>query len=222
MCAIHPSLTHSIPILRFRINSLEMILYSQPSAATLSAVNNVLAKEQDYEVTNYAFSLFERYASSIDPCDAKTKNLAKYYLKYMKQYSGYNTDYGFGVSKTFTRQFQKEKYGYGGGFVAYFIGSHRSTTPVVMGIGASSTLMNSYKVDSIHAHVRLEGVAKGLIRKFKTMDPNTWKTADLENILSGDMQIRERPNQPIRVHVSHPFRMRTAYILVLITYFVVV
>ena len=34
------------------------------------------------------------------------------------------------------------------------------------------------------------------------MDPTTWKTADLEKILSGDMAIRERKNQPLRVSIK--------------------
>ena len=34
------------------------------------------------------------------------------------------------------------------------------------------------------------------------MDPATWKTADLEKILSGDMSIRERKDQPIRVAIK--------------------
>lgn len=34
------------------------------------------------------------------------------------------------------------------------------------------------------------------------MDPATWKTSDLEKILSGDMAIRERKDQPVRVSIN--------------------
>ena len=48
----------------------------------------------------------------------------------MKQYSQYETDWGFGVSKTYQREFQKKKYGYGGAYRFYCMGSHKSTTPL--------------------------------------------------------------------------------------------
>ena len=47
-----------------------------------------------------------------------------------------------------------------------------------------------------------KGLAKALVHKIKTMDPGTWKTADLEKILSGDMAIRQREDQPIRVSIK--------------------
>ena len=34
------------------------------------------------------------------------------------------------------------------------------------------------------------------------MDPYTWKTADLEKILSSDIAIRERMDQPVRVSIN--------------------
>ena len=46
------------------------------------------------------------------------------------------------------------------------------------------------------------GLAKALVKKIKTMDPATWKTADLEKILSGDMAIRERKDQPVKVSIN--------------------
>merc|ERR1711963_1158026 len=36
----------------------------------------------------------------------------------------------------------------------------------------------------------------------KTMDPGTWKTNILDKILRQDMGVRERPDQPIRVHIG--------------------
>jgi len=185
-----------------RISALELIFYAKPTPAQLSTVVAVLYKERDYEVLNYASALFDRWAISINPCHEDTAHLAQYYLKFLRQFSNYETDYGFGVSKTYARQFHKKKYGYGGGFVAYVIGSHKSTTPLAVGFGLTSTRMNNYQSFMASIHLRVEGLAKGLIRKFKTTDPSTWKTADLEHILSGDMAIRERPDQPVRCGVS--------------------
>ena len=51
---------------------------------------------------------------------------------------------------------------------------------------------NGYRIPEMDVILRVEGLAKGLIRKFKTMDPQTWKTSDLANILFNEMGIKER------------------------------
>ena len=120
----------------------------------------------------------------------------------MKQYSEYETNYGFGVSKNYVREYQQRKYGYGGGYNYYVIGSHKSTTPLSMGMGISNTFFHNYQADRLMIHLRIEGLAKGLIRKFKKMDPGTWKVDDLANILNNEMNIRERPDQPVHVKIT--------------------
>jgi hypothetical protein len=182
-----------------RISAASMIFYSRPSSTDISTVMSVLKTEKDYEVVNYIFTLMEKFANSINPCDEKTGETVKFFLKYLKQYSQYETDWGFGVSKTFQRQFHKAKFGYTGTYSFYSIGSHKSTTPLCLGMGISTNLFHSYENNMFGVHLRIEGLAKGLIRKFKTMDPSVWKTADLESILSQEMNIRERPDQPVRV-----------------------
>ena len=86
-----------------RINALAMIFYSKPSATDLAKVLAVLKTDTDYEVVNMAYSMFEQFATTINPCHAELKDKAKFFLKYLKQYSRYETEYGFGVSKTFSR-----------------------------------------------------------------------------------------------------------------------
>lgn len=49
---------------------------------------------------------------------------------------------------------------------------------------------------------RIEGLSKGILRKFRKVDPETWKTSDLQKVLSGDMGIRERPDQKVNVQVT--------------------
>lgn len=184
-----------------RIAALEMTMYSRPSAAEMSAIVATTYTEKDYEVVNYVYALFERYATNLDPCQEAVSDLAKYYLKYMKQYSNYETDFGFGVSKTYARQFTKEKYGYTNTGVFYVVGSHASSTPLSLGFGIGQTRMSNYHSFRFHVHLRIEGLAKAAVRKLKTIDPATWQTAELEKILQNDMNIRERPDQPIRVQI---------------------
>jgi len=185
-----------------RISAVTMIFYSSPSTTDLATVLAVLKTETDYEVINYVFTLMEKFASSINPCEEKTGHNAKYFLKYLKQYSQFETDWKFGVSKTYSRQFHKDKFGYTGFSSFYSIGSHKSTTPLTFGGGFGYNIFHKYNNILASVHVRIEGLAKGLIRKFKALDPAVWKTDDLKSILYNEMSIREKPDQPVRVSVS--------------------
>ncbi len=185
-----------------RIAALEMMMYSSPNPAQFASIVTVLYGDSDYEVINYAYALFQRYGDSIDPCDEQTGHLAGHFLKFMRQFSQYETDWSFGVSKTYQRQFHKKKYGYGGSYMFYVIGSQKSTTPISIGASMTNVRSDSYKMNMVSAHLRVEGLAKGLLRKFRKVDPATWKTEDLKKILYSNMAIRERPDQPVRVQVS--------------------
>merc|ERR1711899_223061 len=182
-----------------RINALAMIFYSKPTSTDFARILAVLKTETDYEVINMAYSLFEQFANTVNPCHADVRDKAKFFLKYMKQYSRYETEYGFGVSKAFEREYQQNKYGYGGAYQYWVVGSHKSTTPLTVGMSISNTFFRTYQSNRLHVSIRLEGLAKALIRKFKTMDPGTWKVDDLQKILNNEMNIRERPDQPVRV-----------------------
>ena len=187
----------------FRLAALEYVFWSDGEPAHIMSVLAVLFKEEDYEVTNFAVTLMERVAANIDPCRKKMADRVAIYLKFVKQYTKYNVDWGFGVSKTYSRQFYKKKYGYSGSYIFRCYGSHQSTTPLSIMMGISSSQMGgSYWLPLGTIYFRMEGLAKAVVRKFKKMDPATWKTEDLERILSGDMGIRERPNQPVRVQVT--------------------
>merc|ERR1711944_8879 len=182
------------------------IFYAKPSSTDIAQVVGVLRNEKDYELTNFVFALMERYANDIEPCSQKTGKLAAYFLKYVKQLTGYQTDWGFGVSKTYKRSFVKKKYGYSGSYTFWTVGSDQSTTPINVGMEIDSTLHHSYKTSLLGVYLRIEGLAKGLIRKFKTMDPSIWKVDDLANILQGQMGITNRPQQPVRVQVTIAFK----------------
>ena len=184
-----------------RIAAFNAFTMSKPTTTDMARAVAVLRTEKDYELINFVFARLESMAGSISPCDRKSKSIAGFFLKYLKQFSRYNTDWGFGVSKTYQRQFTKAKYGYSGTYSFTTVGAHDSTTPLSIGMGISTTLRQTYVANSFYFHFRIEGLAKGLIRKFKTMDPAAWKTADLEKILTGDMQIAARQSQPVRVSV---------------------
>ena len=57
---------------------------------TEASIVTTLYRDPDYEVINYAYTLFERYANSIDPCDKSRAHLAGFFLKMMKQFSNRN------------------------------------------------------------------------------------------------------------------------------------
>merc|ERR1719211_638539 len=184
-----------------RISAVQMLFYAKPTSTDIAQVVAVLRNEKDYELVNFVFALMDRYANDITPCNKKTSELSAYFLKYLKQLTGYNIDWGFGVSKTYQRSFVKEKYGYSGSYKFWTVGAEASTTPISVGMEIESTMQHGYKTSLLGVYLRIEGLAKGLIRKFKTMDAATWKTEDLSNILLGQMQITPRPEQPVRVQV---------------------
>ena len=73
------------------------------------------------------------------------------------------------------REYQQNKYGYGGAYQYWVVGSQKSTTPLTVGMAISNTFFGDYQSNRLHIQLRIEGLAKALVRKFKTMDPGTWK-----------------------------------------------
>jgi len=187
-----------------RIKALTWIMWFRPTSTDFGRIMSVLYKEKDYEVINYVYSIFEQFANSINPspCWKKQRENAEFFLRFMKQYRRYETDYRAGVSKTWIREYQKEKYGYGGTYQYTVIGSKNSSMPLEVNLAISSTYMNSYWTNNLNIRLRIEGVSKYFLKWFTTMDPTTWKTADLEKIFRDEMKIRARPEQPVRAWVQ--------------------
>lgn len=189
-----------------RIVAVQLIFYNKPTSTDFAQIIAVLRNEKCYELINFVYSLMDRYAHDIEPCSKKTSELSAYFLKYLKQLTGHQIDWGFGVSKTYKRSFVKEKYGYSGSYTFFTVGSSQSTTPINVGMTIDSTLHHDYKTNLLGVYLRIEGLAKGLIRKFKTMDPGTWKQEDLSNILMGQMGITARPEQPVKIQATIMFK----------------
>lgn len=188
-----------------RMSAAAAIMGMYPSSDEIAKIVAILSTEKDFEIINGVFSLLKKKADSISPCDRKIKKIAGFFLKYLKQFSKYEVDTGFGVTKVYERQFDKKKYGYGGSYSYYVIGGHDSTTPLSLGMGINSYVHSSYQVKVFKVHLRIEGLAKSLIRKFKTSDPTLWKTGDLKSIFT-QMGIKERSDQPLRASVSISFK----------------
>jgi len=186
-----------------RIGALHQIFLANYDATTLSTIMTSLYFEKDYEVINYAFTIFEKYAHSINPCNhgQAHQSIAAYFLKYMKQGGFHHTNYGFGISKTYNREFQKEKYGYGGAWEFSTVGSHHSTTPLVVNMAITSNHYHGYQADMFEINLRIEGLAKAVIRQFKKLPEAQWKLADLATVLHG-MGVESKPDQPVRVEVA--------------------
>ena len=57
----------------------------------------------------------------------------------------------------------------------------------------SNTFFGDYQSNRLHIQLRIEGLAKALVRKFKTMDPGTWKVCAKNPLL---LQFPNRGQDP--------------------------
>ena len=183
-----------------RIAALRVLSWGKVSLSHLSSIVTVLYAERDFEVLNYAFTHFEKYANTINPCHKEKRELFGYFFKYMKQYAFHDREYGFGISKTFFQEFQQEKYGYGGSSEVHIVGSPRSTTPLHLSVDIFSTMYRGYASHLFGINLRIEGLAKAMVRKFKKLPEAQWKLQDLAKLLAG-MGVQTKPDLPVRVEV---------------------
>ena len=183
-----------------RIAALKVLSWGTVSLSHLSSIVTVLYAERNFEILNYAFTHFEKYATTINPCHEKKRELFGYFFKYMNQYGFHDREYGFGISKTFFQEFQQEKYGYGGSTEVHIVGSPRSTTPLHIAVDIFSTMYHGYASHLLGVHLRIEGLAKAIVRKFKKLPEAQWKLEDLAKLLA-KMGVQTKPDLPIRVEV---------------------
>merc|ERR1719300_920026 len=150
-----------------RIAALDsMFILNNIDVTTLSTIMTQMFAEQDHEVLNYVYTLFDKYANSLYGCNEEAKaDKVRYFLKYMNQMGLHHSDYGFGLSKTYRQSFVQEKYGYGGGYELWVLGSHSSTTPLEFGFRLDSNLFGGYQTNLMTFMIRIEGLGKKLIRK---------------------------------------------------------
>jgi len=178
----------------------QMFIMNSVDVTTLSMIMTQMFAEQDNEVLNYVFTLFEKYANSKYGCSEELKaDKVKYFLKYMRQMGIHNTEFGFGISKTYRMSFVQDKYGYGGGYEFWVLGSHSSTTPLELGMRLDTNLFGGYQSNLLTLNIRIEGLGKTLIRKFfMKMPENEWRIQDLQNVFNS-MNVALKPDQPVKV-----------------------
>ena len=69
-----------------RIAALYWIFHAKPSNTDMSRIMSILQTEKDYEIVNFAYTLFEQFANTINPCYQETREMARFFLKFMKQF----------------------------------------------------------------------------------------------------------------------------------------
>ena len=94
------------------------------------------------------------------------------FKKFLNLFLRYETDYRAGVSKTWIREYQKEKYGYGGTYQYTVIGSKNSSMPLEVNLAISSTYMNSYWTNNLNIRLRIEGVSKCMFALYNIHKPH--------------------------------------------------
>merc|ERR1719334_1039739 len=164
-----------------RIEAVDSIFSTNtPDLTTLSSIMTQMFTETDYEVLNFVFTIFEKYSTEENTCfSAKKAKQVGYFLKYLHQMGIHKTNYAVAVSKTFRRSFTQSKYGYGGGFDYWVIGSHGSFSPLEFSMRADTTHQNRYKANLVQITLRLEGLDRKILEKFHTMDKE-WKVDQLK------------------------------------------
>ena len=118
----------------------------------------------------------------------------------MKQAGLHTTNYGLGVSKTHRQSFQQEKYGYGGGYEYWVLGSHKSASPLELAFRIDTNLYNGYTDNMLMVILRVEGLAKGIVNNFHKLGKE-WKVDQLKALFSS-MGVLTKPDVPIRVELS--------------------
>ena len=182
-----------------RIAALSIMTYARELDITqLSVAVMKLYAEQNEEVKNFAYTLFETKAGIIDPCEQKANEKFKSLLKFMKQAGAKSGDYGIGLSKVWRQEFTNDKYGYGGANELYVIGSEHSIAPLSIGLNVIHTYHNGYKTYPLDVSLRIQGLSKVILEKFKGVDKRKWKLDDLSQILT-DLNIPLKQEQPLKL-----------------------
>ena len=110
--------------------------------------------------------------------------------------------YAFGMSKTFSRTFAQEKYGYSGSFEYSTIGNQHSATPHVYEVEARSQQYEGHTMQLFGIKIRMEGIAESLSRKFQEMYFENWNFDDLKAVLFDQMGVQERSKQEIKLELT--------------------
>jgi len=187
-----------------RITAFKYLMKGNPDTTTFVKIFTNMLHEPSFEVFNYIYTSFEKMAYSwdIEPCCQNQQRYARYYLKYWKEYMWIRPKYAFGMSKTFSRTFTDEKYGYSGSFEYSTIGHADSPTPHVYEVEARSQQFEGHTMQLFGIRIRMEGLAEKIHKNLLNRYFEEWNFDDLKNVLFEQMSMQERTKQGPKLEVT--------------------
>jgi hypothetical protein len=189
-----------------RIMAFNYLMMGHPSKTTFIKIVTDMYWERDYEVFNYIYTSFEKFATAQkQPCDHRTQELARYFLKYWKEHMWLRPKYTFGISKTYSRSFKDEKFGYGANFEYHTIGSHKASSPIAVFSEIKGTQFQGHEMQIFGFYVRVQGLGARVIKLFKDFDffskKENLNTDALKEILFEQMNIKEKSDEPLKLEI---------------------
>jgi len=184
-----------------RIAAFDILMREMPSTTTLNKIMTYTIYETDYEVFNYVFTAFEKFATQTnEPCRHILHKYAKYFIKYWKNHMWQKPKYTVGLSKTFVTSFNQEKYGYAGSVEVHTVGSHKTSTPLHIMVDVRAQRYQHITMEVFGVSIRMEGVAEKIVDKVKEfVSSGTFEFEKLKEILFTDMSIRQRATVPAKL-----------------------
>ena len=163
----------------------------------MSALITMLYSERNYEFTNMAYSMLESMAKQLH-CFHWKKDQINNLIRFMKQVGLHKTSYAFGISKYWAQEYQQKEYGYGAynGFMT--IGSEKSLTPAKLEMHVGNVFYNSYLLNLVTVEVRIEGLAKALVKQFNKIPEREWKVEKLASFLA-NMNVPVKSDQQLKL-----------------------
>merc|ERR1711887_117570 len=184
-----------------RIAAFDILMSGKPTTTVFNKIMTYMIYETDYEVFNYIYTAFEKFATHThDPCGQERHEFAKYFIKYWNQHMWQKPKYSVGVSKTFSNVFTEQKYGYSGSMEVHTIGSYKTASPLSIMVDMSTQRFHSFNMQVFGTFIRMEGVAEKIVDKIKEFVFNGKLDFEkLKQLLFKNMNIRQHPNIPAKV-----------------------
>ncbi len=168
-----------------RANALLCFIHGDFDITQLSTVVTTLYEEKNFEFKNYAYSLFEAFSDTLNPCFQKKKDLISYYYRYMKQVRSHDINYGFGISKFYVQEFESTRYENSGSNFINIIGSTKSQLPLKLAVWVSSSNYEGYSASVLGIELRFEGLSRTVLKKIQSINGRDWKLSNLKQLMDG-------------------------------------
>ena len=153
-----------------RINAFDGIMQGFPDTTTMAKIMFYMIYETNYEVFNYVYTAYEKFAlHKNEPCMKQVHEYAKYYLTFWKANIWMKPKYTLGLSKTWRNSLTKEKYGYANSMDVKIIGSHHATTPLSINIDLKTQRWKHMTTGILGLKLRMEGVAEKILERVKAL-----------------------------------------------------